>query len=61
MFTHDVVRTGLDAIPRREETSCSVNLFREMFQVVGRIVTKSARFVPGVLRVRSFVLMHLPS
>ena len=60
-FTHFVVRARLHTIPMREATSYSVNLFRGLFQVVNRIVTKSARFVSGILRVRSFVLTHVPS
>ena len=49
-FAPCVVRTMLDTIPRREATSRSVKLFRELFQVVGVIVTKSARFTSGMLR-----------
>ena len=59
-FTHCVFRARLDASPRREGTSLSVNLFRELFQMVHMIVTKSARFVPGILRVRHLVLTHTP-
>ena len=59
-ITHCVVRARLDAIPRIEDTSRSANLFRELFQVVDVIVTKSARFVSGMLRIRSLVLMHAP-
>ena len=58
MFTHYVVRARFYASPRREATSYSMNLFREMFQVVNRIVTKSLRFVSAILRVRSLVSMH---
>ena len=60
-FTHYVVRDRLDTSPRREVTSRSVNLFRELFQVFDMIVTISARFVSVMLRVRSIVLMHVPS
>ena len=60
-FTHCVVRTRFDTIPRREATSRSVNLFRELFQVVNRIFIKSLRVVYGMIRVRSLVLMHAPS
>ena len=41
-FTYCVVRARLDVSPRREATSRSTNIFRELFQVVYRIVTKSA-------------------
>ena len=57
-FTHRVVRSRLDTSPRREATSSSVNFLRDIFLVVDRIVTSSARFVAGMLRVRSLVLMH---
>ena len=60
-FPNCVVMDRLDTNPRREATSCSVNLFRELFQVVDKIVTKSTRFVVGMLRVRSLVLMRVPS
>ena len=60
-FTHCVVRSRLDANPRREDTSRSVNNFRELLQVVDMIFTKSTRFVSAMLRVRSLVLMHAPS
>ena len=60
-FTHCVVRDRLDTIPRREAISRSVKLLRELFQVFDRIVTSSTRFVPGTLRVRTLVLMHVPS
>ena len=60
-FTHCVVRARLDTSPRRKATSFSVNLFRELFQVVDRMVTKSARFVPGILMVRFLVLMRILS
>ena len=57
-FTHCVVRARLGTSPKREATSHSVNLFRELFQVVDRIVTKSTRIVPEMLRLRSLTLMH---
>ena len=60
-FNHFAVRDRLNKGPRREATSRSVNPFRELFQVVDRIVTSSARFASGMLRVRSIVLIHSPS
>ena len=60
-FTYCVVMARLDARPRREDASRSVNLFSEMFQVVDRIVAKSARFVSVILMLRSFALMHVVS
>ena len=54
-FTHCVVRIMLDTSPRREDTSRSVNLFRELFSIVDRIVTRSSNFVSGILSVRSLV------
>ena len=59
--THFVVRARFDTSPKRKDTSRSVNLFRKLFQVVNRIVTKSFRFVSGMLRARSLVLMHAPN
>ena len=59
-FTHFMVRARLDTSPRKEDTWRIMNLFRELFQVVDVIVTKSARFVSGMLRIRSLVLMHAP-
>ena len=44
-FTHCVVRARVDTSPKREATSRSVNLFRELFQVVYITFTNSARFV----------------
>ena len=60
-FTHCVVRTRFDASPRREAISHRVNLFREMLQVVDRIVTKGAHFVSGMFMIRSLALTHAPS
>ena len=60
-FNHCVVTARLDTCHRREATSLSVSLFRELFQVVDRIVTNSARFVPGILVVSSLVLIHVPT
>ena len=60
-FAHCVVRDRLDTVTRREATSRSVNLFRELFQVVDVIVTKSECFVSGTVRVRCLVLIHVPS
>ena len=54
-FSHYLVRDRFDTSPKREATSHSVNLLREMFQVVNRIVTKSSRFVSGIIRVRFLV------
>ena len=59
-FTHCVVRDMFGTSPRREATLRSMNLFREIFQVVDRIVTSSTRFVSGMLRVRCLVLMCNP-
>ena len=61
VFNHCVVRDRFDASLIREATSRSVNLFRDLFQVVDRIVTKFARFVSEILRERSLVLMHVTS
>ena len=60
-FTHCMVRARLDISPRKEATSRSVSLFRELFQVVDRIVSKSTYFVSRILRVMSLVLMHAPN
>ena len=60
-FTHCVVRAKLDTSPRREDASRSVNLFRKLFQVADMIVTNSARFVSGMLRVRFLALKQVPS
>ena len=60
-FDHSVIRARFCTSPRKEATSCSVNLCRELFQVVDRIVTKSARVVSGILIVRSLVLFQIPS
>ena len=60
-FTHCVVKARLDTIHVSEAPSRSVNLFRDLFQVVDMIVTKSASFVSRMLRVRSLMLMHVPS
>ena len=59
-FTHCVVRAKLGMSPRREATSRSVNIFRELFQVVDRTVAKSVRFMSRMIRLRSLVLMHTP-
>ena len=59
-FIHCVVRARLDKSPRREATSRSVNLFRELFQVVDRTVMSSARVVSGIRMVRSLMLMRVP-
>ena len=59
-FAHFVVRSRLGTIPRREATSRSMNHFHGLFQVVDMIVTKYASFLSGILRIRSFVLMHVP-
>ena len=56
-----MVRARLDASPRRKATSRSVSLFRDQFQVIDMIVTKSELFVSGMLRVRSLVLMNVQS
>ena len=53
-------RAMLDTSPIREATSRSVNLFRELFQVVDMIVTKSTRFVSWMISVKCLVLMHAP-
>ena len=55
-----MVKDSLDTSSRREATSRSVNLFCGLFQVIDMIVTKYARFVPGMFRIRSIVLMHVP-
>ena len=60
-FTHCVARARLDATPRREDTSRSVNLLRELFQMFNMITTSSARFMSGILRLKSLLLMHVPS
>ena len=57
-FTHFVVRVRLNTSYRRDTTSRSMNLLRELFQSVNKIVTKSARFASGMIRVRSLALMH---
>ena len=51
-FTHCVKRDRFDVSPKREAISRRANLFRGMFQVVNMIVTKSCRFVSGILKVR---------
>ena len=40
-FTHCVVRDRFDTSPRSESASYSVDIFRELLQVVNIIVTKS--------------------
>ena len=60
-FIHCVVRDRLDTNLRKEATSRSAKLFRELFQVVDMIVTNYARVVSGIRRVRSVALMHVPS
>ena len=60
-FAYCVVRARLDTSLRIEATSRSVNLFRELFQVVDMIVTKAAHFVSVILMERSLMLMHVPS
>ena len=60
-LAHCVARARFDTIHKRESTSYSVNLFREMFQVVYIIITKSFHFVSVILRVRALVLTHAPS
>ena len=59
-FSHYVVRARLHTIPIRKATSSSVNLFRELIQLDDMTVAKSENFVSGMLRVRSFALMHAP-
>ena len=61
VFSRCVARARLDVIPGSDDTSCSTNLLRELFQVADMIVTKSVRFALGILRVRSLVLMHVPT
>ena len=56
-----VVMARLDTSPRSEAASRGMNLFRGLFQVVNRIVTKSTRFVSGMFRVSSLVLIRVPS
>ena len=60
-FTHCVIMARFDTSHRREATSLIMNLFRELLQVVNRIVTKSLRVVSGMLKVTSLVLIHVPS
>ena len=55
-----LVKDRLATRPKKEATSCSVHLSRDLFQVVNRIVTKSFRFVSGILRVRFLELIHAP-
>ena len=43
-FVYCAVRNRFNVSPKRGATSRSMNLFRGMFQVVNRIVTKSLRF-----------------
>ena len=58
-FIHWVVMARLDTSTRREFTSLSVNLFRELFQVIDRMVTKSERFLSVIHMVRYIVLMNV--
>ena len=51
---------GFDTSPKREAISRSANIFREMFQVVNRIVTNSSHFLFGMLKVRFLVLIQTP-
>ena len=60
-FTHYVVRDVFDTSSMGEATSLSMNLFRELFQVVTMIVTKSLRVVSEMIRASYLVLMHCPS
>ena len=55
-----MVRSRFDTIPKRESTSRSVNIFRDLFQVVNSVVHKYFRVVSAMLRVRILVLIHAP-
>ena len=48
-FNHYLVRTKLENIPKRETTPRIGNLFRELFQVFDRKVTKSASLCQELL------------
>ena len=60
-FTCCVARARFDTILKRKAISRSANIFLELFQVINMIVTKSCRFVSGMIKVRLLVLMHTPS
>ena len=57
-FTHCVVRARPGNIPKREATTHNVNFFRELFQVVNIIDTKSLRFVSRMTKIRFLVLIQ---
>ena len=59
--TYCVVKARFETSPKREATSRSANLFRELFQVVNRIVTNYSHFVYGTLKVRFLVSMEILS
>ena len=57
-FPRCVVRAMFDTSPTSRANLRSVDLFRDLLQVVNVIVTTSLRFLSRTLRVRSLVLMH---
>ena len=60
-FNYFVLKARFCTRPKIEATTLSANLFRELFQVVKKIVTKFFLFMSGILTLRFLVLMHTPS
>ena len=54
-LTHCAVIDRFDTSSKMEATSHSLNLFRELLQVVSSVVTKSFRFVSRILSMRFLV------
>ena len=60
-FTHCVVRIRLGDNPKREDTSRSLILLRELLHVVDIMLTIPLRVFSGILIVRFLVLIRIPS
>ena len=60
-LTYCVVRLRLANSPRREDTSCIVNLFYALCHAVNRVSIKFFRLSSRMLSVRFLVLMRVPS
>ena len=58
-FTHCDVRESLETSAKREATSRSMHLLREMFHEVNKIITSSLLLVSGILRVKFLVLVSI--
>ena len=60
-LAHFVARTRFVTSPKREAISRSVNLLREMFHVVNRILAKALCVSSGILSTRFLVLISAHS